>query len=135
AGDTFFTYKLKGMYDFFKENNTDCICATEIDNINDLKRMAVAVVNKDNIVTELQEKPQNPKSNLGVYATYIYKKETVKLFEKYINEKNNPDAPGHFVEWLYKHKDVKAYKFDGECYDIGTKESYNYVCDMMEVCL
>ncbi|MDD5945001.1 MAG: nucleotidyltransferase family protein, partial [Clostridia bacterium] len=45
---------------------------------------------------------------------------------------NKPDAPGYFVEWLYKRKEVYAYTFEGECYDIGTPESYKEVCEEFE---
>lgn len=129
AGDNFFTYKLADYYRFYKEIDKDLICVKEFKDLELLKQMGVAVLDKNGKVIEIQEKPENPKSNTAVYATYIYKKETIPLFEEYIKNGNKPDAPGYFVEWLYKKKDVYAYAFHGECYDIGTPKSYKEVCD------
>ena len=49
------------------------------------------------------------------------------MIKQYLNEGGNPDAPGFFPSWLHKQKDVFAYVFDGECYDIGTPKSYKEV--------
>ena len=81
---------------------------------------------------DIEEKPKNPKSNTVVFATYFYQKDTVPLFKQYLSQGNNPDAPGNFPAWLYHKKDVYAYTFEGECYDIGTKESYDEVRKLFE---
>ena len=127
AGDNLFTYKLKDVIDFYNQNKKAILCAKELNDINLLKRFAVALVDENNRVIELEEKPENPKSNLGIYATYIYPKEVIKYFDKYKNEGNNMDSPGHFPQYLYKKEDVLVYKFDGECYDVGTHETLKEV--------
>lgn len=127
AGDNFFTYDLKKYYNYFKLINKDCVCVKEVNDIKILSQFAVALLDSNSKIIDLEEKPQNPKSNIGVFATYIYKKDTVALIEKYLSEGNNPDAPGYFVQWLYKIKDVRAYKIEGECYDIGTAKIYEEV--------
>lgn len=126
AGDTFFNFSLKSFYDYFKTNNKDCVCVKEIYEKEKLKRFAVATLESNKIVN-LIEKPQYPSSNTAVYAVYLYKKETIEMFKKYIEDGNNKDAPGFFLEWLYKIKDVLAYKINGECFDIGTLQSYEEV--------
>ena len=83
-------------------------------------------------IIDIEEKPQNPKSNTAVFANYIYTKDTVKLFSKYISEGNKPDAPGYFLEWFYNNLGVDGFKFDAECYDIGTPKSYEEVCKLYE---
>ncbi|MCD7855558.1 MAG: NTP transferase domain-containing protein [Clostridiales bacterium] len=124
AGDNYFTYPLKEYYDFFKEKNSDCCCAMEIDDINRLRQLGIAELDENNKLLGMEEKPENPKSNKGVYATYFYTKDTVKLFDKYISEGNPPDAPGNFLSWLYKVKDVYTWIMTGDCYDIGTCSEY-----------
>ncbi|GAE95397.1 glucose-1-phosphate thymidylyltransferase [Gracilibacillus boraciitolerans JCM 21714] len=79
------------------------------------------------MVTSFEEKPEAPKSNLAVPPFYIYQKETLPLVKQYLQEGNNPDAPGYFIPWLIQHKQVYAYKFTGFRYDIGTIESYQKV--------
>ncbi len=125
AGDNLFTFTLAEYIDFFKRMNADCVCAKHIDDIEQLKQLAVAQTDEHGVITNLEEKPAEPKSHLGVYAVYLYKRETLPLFKQYIAEGNNPDAPGHFVQWLYKRKPVYAYKMNGDCIDIGTIEAYN----------
>lgn len=130
AGDNFFTFKLLDFYKFYEKVNKDCILVKKIDSLKDLRRMGVALLDKDSRVLDMEEKPQNPKSNLAVYAAYIYSADTLPLFHKYIEDGFNPDAPGFFPSWLHKVKDVYAYEFTGDCYDIGTVESYNEVTEM-----
>lgn len=131
AGDNFFTFKLKDFYNFYTNVDKDCILVKEMKDQNQLKRMGIAELDLNNKVIGMEEKPKNPKTNIAVYAAYIYKKDTLKLIEKYLNEGNNPDAPGFFPSWLYDKKDVYAYKFKGECYDIGTHESYKQVNEII----
>lgn len=129
AGDNFFTFDLRDYIEFYKKVDGDAILVSELSELKDLQRMANAVLSEDNRVMFMEEKPQNPKTNIAVFASYIYKKETLPLIDKYLKEGNNPDAPGFFPSWLYTKKPVYAYKFTGECYDIGTPESYKEVCE------
>ena len=127
ASDNLFTYKLSDVYDYFKKENTDCVVAKEIADYELLKSFAVAKIDEENVIVNLVEKPAEPPSNLAVYATYFYKKETLPLFKQYLDEGNKPDAPGYFVQWLYKRKPVKTFIMDGVCYDIGTLKAYEEV--------
>lgn len=127
AGDNLFTYRLKDAYDAFIESSKDMVLAKQIPILSELQRMAVGVLNEENIIIDMEEKPKNPKSDIAFFATYFYKKETVPFIKTYLDEGNTPDAPGHFPAWLYTKKPVQAYLFDGECIDIGTPESYEEV--------
>ena len=104
AGDNYFTYNLTDYYNFFKQKDSDCVCVKAFDNKEMLKQFGIALLDNDSKVIDIEEKPENPKSNNVVYATYIYKRETVPLFKKYIDEGNKPDAPGNFVVWLHTNK-------------------------------
>ncbi len=127
AGDNIFTFALRDFYDEYKSKDCDMILVKEINEVEELRRMANVTLDSCGKVTDMEEKPQNPKSNIAAFASYIYKKDTVKMIKQYLDEGNNPDAPGFFPSWLYKQKDVYAYKFEGECYDIGTPKSYKEV--------
>ena len=132
AGDNLFTYKLKDMFDFYKKVDRDLLCAHELQNENELKRMAIALLDEKGKVLDLEEKPEKPKSNTAVYATYMYKRETLQFFNEYIKAGNKSDAPGYFPAWLYKRKDVYAFVFKGECYDIGTPQAYAEVQEIFK---
>lgn len=125
AGDTLFTFSLNKYYSFFTDTKSDCVCYTETDNETILKQGAVAILADNGKVTNLIEKPAVIFSNKAVFAIYIYKRETMRLFKEYLNESNNHDAPGYFTQWLSGKKNVFAYMIDGDCYDIGTPEMYD----------
>ena len=131
AGDNFFTYKLKEYYDYFKEKDRDCVCVKEFQDREMLKHFGVAVLDENKKVIDFVEKQENPASNKVVYATYIYKQETLPLFKEYIEKGNKPDAPGYFIQWLFKEKDLYAYEITtGECYDIGTHKAYDEIKEL-----
>ncbi|MFA9559299.1 nucleotidyltransferase family protein [Evansella sp. AB-rgal1] len=127
AGDNLFDFELTDFVSFYMEMGADSITTHEINEIEEIKRTGVIEVDEDGKVVSFEEKPQHPKSNLAVPPFYIYQKETLPLIKQYIQEGNNPDAPGNFVPWLIQHKNVYAYKFEGQRYDIGTVESYERV--------
>ena len=130
AGDNFFTFRLTDFYDFYKRADADCVVVKKIADREVLKGLGVAVIGPGNQVLDFEEKPAAPKSDYAVYASYLYKKETLPLFSAYLDAGNPKDAPGNFPAWLCKRKRVAAYAFDGECYDVGTPEAYRDICAM-----
>lgn len=124
AGDNLFTYSLRAAWQAYAAHYQDMILAQKMPPEEDLRRYAIATVNADGIVTDLVEKPAHPKSDLAVFATYFYRRETVPMIRDYLKEGNSPDAPGNFPAWLYTRKPVRVYQFEGICIDIGTPESY-----------
>lgn len=132
AGDNIFTFRLLDYYNYYEKIQKDMILVTKIQNKEDLKRMANVFLDEKGKVTGMEEKPAEPKSEIAAFASYIYQKDTLPLIRKYLDEGNNPDAPGFFPSWLYRRKDVYAYEFQGECYDIGTPEAYREVNGIFE---
>lgn len=128
AGDNFFTYRLKDYYEYYVQKAADCVCVKQWADKESLSQFGIALLDKEGRVLDIEEKPEHPKSDMVVFATYMYRKQTVPLFAQYLAEGNKPDAPGNFPAWLYRRQDVYAYIFDGDCYDIGTPESYAEVC-------
>lgn len=129
AGDNFFTYSLRDYVDFYRKKERDCVCVKHWADASTLSQFGIALLDETGRVLDIEEKPAKPKSNAVVFAAYLYRRETVPLFRQYLAEGNKPDAPGNFPAWLHKRKEVYAYAFDGECYDIGTPESYRAVCE------
>lgn len=132
ASDNIFGFPLTDFTERYKKINADMICAHTIENKEDLHSMGVVELDSEGKVISFEEKPEKPKSDLGVPPFYLYKKDTLPLIDKYLKEGNNPDAPGHFVPWLKDQKNVYAYVFDAVRIDIGTPESYYDACDRLE---
>lgn len=125
GGDTYFTYDLREQLAVFRKTGCDTLSALELDDPERLKSFGIAVLAPDGKLLDFEEKPQNPKSNMVVYATYFFRKETTPLFEEFLAEGNSPDNIGSFPQWLMKNHDLYAYKIRGECHDIGSIEMYN----------
>ncbi len=127
AGDNLFDFELVDFVRFFKDKKTDVITAHIIDDMERIKRTGVAEINDKQQLISFEEKPKHPKSNYAVPPFYIYKKNTIKLIRRFINQGNNGDAPGMFLRWLLNHNTIHVFQFNGMRYDIGTLESYHVV--------
>lgn len=129
ASDNFFTFPLKRFTDEFERQGRDLLLAGRIDDTDTLRRFAVATLDASGRVCTLVEKPQDPPSDIGVYALYLYRRDTLPLVARYLDEGGLPDSPGLFPEWLCRTgHELGAYLFEGECIDIGTPDSYRDVC-------
>ena len=132
AGDNIFTYSMKNMYDFYQEKKAPTLIAINVPEVHQRQKLAVAVLDEDGRVLDMEEKPQEPKSEWGIYATYFYGRDILPMLKEYIAEGGSPDAPGNFPSWLYKKMPVYAFKGDGSCIDIGTLENYEKTCKEYE---
>lgn len=133
AGDNIFTFDLKDYIHFFHEEYRDSILVQQLDRLEDLQRVGVVELDATCSVLSFEEKPKHPKTNIGVFAIYIYRQDTLPLFGQYLSEGNNPDAPSYFPEWLHTKKEIKAYYANGDSYDIGTHEAYKEVQELFNI--
>lgn len=74
-------------------------------------------------VLRLREKPSDPKTALVAIAAYFFPPRVRTLLDHYLAHDGNPDAPGHFIEWLVQHAPVRSHTFEGDWLDIGTPEA------------
>ncbi|WP_438350042.1 nucleotidyltransferase family protein [Paenibacillus sp. FA6] len=130
AGDNIFTFDLRDYIQFFYKEYRDSILVQQLDKLEDLQRVGVVELDNEQRVLSFEEKPVHPKTNIGVFAIYIYRKDTLPLFDQYLSEGHNPDAPSYFPEWLHSRKEIRAYDADGDSYDIGTHEAYREVQEL-----
>lgn len=124
AGDNVLGFGLAGYLEYFHQVGTDCILVRKVDDPAELRSIGVAELDAQNRVLSLEEKPQEPRSNIGVFALYIYKRSTLPLFSRYLAEGGNPDAPSYFPEWLHSRQEMRAYYTEGTIDDVGTPEAY-----------
>src|SRR3989338_650739 len=51
-------------------------------------------------ITDFFEKPKDPPSLLASIGAYFFPKETIQLMNRYLEDHQNPDAPGYYISWL-----------------------------------
>jgi glucose-1-phosphate thymidylyltransferase len=123
AGDNLLSFDVAEFVDFFEEKGTPCLAAYDVGSKERAKSYGLVELDGDRVV-DFQEKPDDPNSTLVSIACYAFPAETLPKFDEYLEDGNNPDEPGWFLQWLQNRGDVHAFTFDGAWFDIGTAESY-----------
>lgn len=129
AGDNLFEFRLVTLVDFYEKYRKPVVAFCNLESVDDKVKgnYGVGVLDKNNRVVGFQEKPPEPRSALVATGCYLYPAFIVKLIQDYLKDKNNPDAPGYFMEWLHRRTDIYGFVFDEAWYDIGSLESYDQV--------
>lgn len=127
AGDNLLNFSLQDYIRYAQEKKTTCIMRYWEPDVNKLHKTGVAEVNEADQVTNMEEKPANPKSNWCIPPFYIYKAADVPLVKKGIESHCGVDAPGSFIAWLCTQTTVHAYEMPGQRFDIGNLDSYHLV--------
>ena len=128
AGDNLLDFSIKGFLDFYKEKRATCIMRHFEPSLEKLQRTGVVEVNDYDKVISMEEKPAKPKSNWAVPPFYIYGKDDLPVIVNCVNDEEiNLDAPGGFIEWFCKKREVYAYEMPGKRYDIGNRESLEWI--------
>lgn len=128
AGDNMIDFSFRSFVDFFYQKKAAAVMVNYEADQKVLQRCGVALLEDDFLVTEMEEKPQNPKSNWCVGPFYLYRKEELPLIRQGIAEGCGVDAPGSLVSYFCQKTPVYAFDIrSGHRYDIGTLESYEEV--------
>ena len=78
SGDHIYKMDYKIMLDYHKANNADITIAAMPVPIEEASRFGVVVTDNDNKITEFEEKPEHPKSNLASMGIYIFSWKVLK---------------------------------------------------------
>ncbi|MFB6087931.1 MAG: sugar phosphate nucleotidyltransferase [Haloarculaceae archaeon] len=122
AGDNLISFDVSDFLDDFQRRGTPLLAAYDVGTREKAKSYGLVTLDGDRIV-DFQEKPEDPNSTLVSIACYAFPADAVR-FQEYLDEDNNPDEPGWFIQWLVEREEVHAFTFEEAWYDIGTPESY-----------
>jgi len=123
GGDNAFTFDLAEFVRFFHEHGSS-VGLYKLDDLQAITRYNETVLDERGRITSFHEKPPDPKSNLFAICLYLYTAEDVQRVAEYLDNGNNPDAPGHYVAWLYKRSELYGVALPGTWYDIGDLDAY-----------
>lgn len=126
SGDHIYKMNYQKMLDFHKQNNADATIAVRPVPLKEASRFGIMNTDGKGNITEFEEKPAKPKSNLASMGIYIF---SWKLLRKMLVEDiNNPDSNHDFGKdiiprMLNEHRRLCAYEFKGYWKDVGTIDS------------
>ena len=108
---------------FAKEKEADFTVAVMEVPWDDASRFGLMVTDENSRITEFQEKPKNPKSNLASMGNYIFKWSVLR--EYLIADEADPESDNDFGKNIIPNllkdgKDMYAFRFDGYWKDVGT---------------
>ena len=129
AGDNLLDFSLSNFIDYFENKKSTCVMRYYEENLDKVKKSAELVIDNNDLVLEMNEKPDNPKSNYCCPPFYIYTKDDVSKVNIALKSGCKKDAPGSFIEYLSKISPVHAMEMPGRRYDIGTLDSYKLICE------
>jgi glucose-1-phosphate thymidylyltransferase len=125
AGDNLFELDLSKFIHYAKVKNNITVAVHDVKNLELMKKYSEVTLDSTNKLINFIEKPQCPKTTLAAVCIYFFPKEKLYLIDRYLAEKNNPDQPGRYIEWVHKVVPVYAYVFTEKWYDIGDINQYN----------
>ncbi len=127
AGDNLLDFSLTEFMTYAKQKGTSCIMRYAEPRPEKLKKCGVVCVDDRDRITEMEEKPANPKSHWCCPPFYYYTKEDARRIQEGIAQGCGVDAPGSLIAWLCTVTPIHAMEMPGKRYDIGNLESYEAV--------
>ena len=124
AGDNLLDFSLTSFLDYAKQKNTSCTMRYWEADENRLRKSGVSVIDKNEVLLALEEKPDVPKSHWCTPPFYYYKAADVRRIKDAVADGCGTDAPGSLVAWMCAHSVLHSMEMPGKRYDIGSPESY-----------
>lgn len=131
AGDNLLEANLSDFAAFFRKNGA-CVGLKDLGESELVSQYSVVELDKNGRIVNFEEKPPNPKTTLISTCLYLFPKKQLKLVKEYLDAGHNKDAPGYYIEWLYRQIELWGYVVPGAWFDIGDIDSYNKACELYE---
>ena len=125
SGDHIYKMDYEVMLDFHKANNADVTIAAMPVPIEEASRFGILIADENKQITEFEEKPANPRSNLASMGIYIFSWKVLKEALLALSEQQNCDFGKHIIPYCFEqNKRLFAYEYNGYWKDVGTLGSY-----------
>ena len=125
SGDHIYKMDYEVMLDFHKANKADITIACMPVPIEEASRFGIMVTDESSRITEFEEKPEHPSSNLASMGIYIFSWKALRESLIALKDQSNCDFGKHIIPWLKERGDrMAAYEFNGYWKDVGTLGSY-----------
>ncbi len=126
SGDHIYKMDYSEMLEVHKKSNAAVTVAALRVPIEEASRFGVIIADENGYITEFEEKPKHPRSDLASMGIYIFSADKLK---KYLTEdENDPDSENDFgknvlPKMLAAGEKMAVYAFEGYWKDVGTIDS------------
>ena len=125
SGDHIYKMDYEVMLDFHKENNADVTIAVMPVPIEEASRFGIMITDENNRITEFEEKPEHPRSNLASMGIYIFSWPILRNALIQLSSQPGCDFGKHIIPYCHDNGNrLFAFEFNGYWKDVGTLGSY-----------
>lgn len=125
SGDHIYKMDYEVMLEYHKANNADVTIAAMPVPIEEASRFGIVITDDNNRITEFEEKPAQPRSNLASMGIYIFSWPVLKEALIRLSEEPGCDFGKHVIPYCHSKGDrIFAYEYNGYWKDVGTLGSY-----------
>ncbi len=125
SGDHIYKMDYEVMLDFHKANNADVTIATMPVPLEEASRFGIVIADENKKISEFEEKPEHPRSNLASMGIYIFSFKVLKEALIAMKNQSNCDFGKHIIPYCHeKGQRLFAYEYNGYWKDVGTLGSY-----------
>ncbi|MGN8799087.1 glucose-1-phosphate adenylyltransferase [Candidatus Merdisoma sp. HCP28S3_D10] len=125
SGDHIYKMDYEVMLDFHKENNADVTIAVMPVPMEEASRFGIMITDDNSQITEFEEKPEHPRSNLASMGIYIFSWPILRNALIQLSSQPNCDFGKHIIPYCHENGNrLFAFEFNGYWKDVGTLGSY-----------
>ena len=125
SGDHIYKMDYEIMLDFHKSCGGEVTIAVMPVPLEEAGRFGIMIADENRKITEFEEKPKHPRSNLASMGIYIFNWETLKKALMSMASQPALDFGKHVIPYCHrKGASLYAYEFSGYWKDVGTLHSY-----------
>lgn len=125
SGDHIYKMDYEVMLEQHKENNADVSIAVMPVPMEEASRFGIVVTDEDGRITEFEEKPEAPSSNLASMGIYIFSWPVLKEALEVMSGERGCDFGKHIIPYCHENDGrIFSYEFNGYWKDVGTLSSY-----------
>lgn len=125
SGDHIYKMDYEVMLDFHKANGAEVTIAVMPVPMEEASRFGIMIADENRKITEFEEKPAHPRSNLASMGIYIFNWKTLKNALIAMADQPALDFGKHVIPYCHRQgSPLYAYEFTGYWKDVGTLNSY-----------
>ena len=125
SGDHIYKMDYEVMLDFHKQNDAAVTIAAMPVPMEEAKRFGIVIANSERKITDFEEKPEHPRSNLASMGIYIFSWQVLREALMALSDQPSLDFGKHVIPYCHeKGERLFAYEYNGYWKDVGTLHSY-----------